>query len=315
MAGIVYANYYLPDTFYPVWDFLKTSKFKHARDEDFCECFISQSKQEFIHVEQEKNEVQIFDGLLRKFFEECPIPRDEITHVIFTSLDNWVRDGVYIPFYLVENYSLTAASITGLSQECVTSLQALQFAHALVESNTARNVLILSICYGRTMEERYTGTTVVGDGAGVMLVGKNGNHSKIVGFDSVADGRYSFYKYNRLPPKIGGLEIAKKGVEFIIQLLKKNGRTLDEMKMIIPQNINFSEYHMYAQYLGIGMERFFTRNIVRGGHLTEVDTIRNYVDFRNDPDICAPGFVLLFGSGTIGDGMDAVYNGVILEIE
>ncbi len=313
MAGIIYSDYYLPDYYLPVWDFLKCSKFKHARDEDFCECFISQSKQESVCIETEKNEIQMLDVLLKRFFEKCSVELQDITQIIFTSPDNWSRKGVYIPYYLQENYGLQKASITGMVQECVTTLQTIQYAYALVNSGLARNVLIVSVCYGREMEDRYTGTTVVGDGASIVLVGNENYKCKISGCNSISDGRYSFYKYNNLVPKVGGLEIAKKGVEFISDLLKANNLTVDDLVKIIPQNINYSEYHMYSQYMSISIDKFFTTNISKGGHLAEVDSIRNYTDFCRDTSFSGTGKVLMYGSGTIGEGMDAVYNGVILD--
>ncbi len=314
MAGIIYSDYYLPDYYLPVWDFLKCSKFKHARDEDFCECFISQSKQELVCIEQEKDEIQMLNVIMKRFFENCNIPRDEITQIIYTSLDNWKKEAVYIPYYIQENYGLSKASVTGVVQECVTTLQAFQYASAVVDSGMAKNVLIISVCYGRQMEERYTGTTVVGDGASIALVGKNNLNSEIIGSASLSDGRYSFYKYNNMVPKVSGMEIAKKGTEFIINLLKDNNLTLDDIALIIPQNINYSEYHMYSQNMGISIDKFFVKNISKGGHLAEVDSVRNYTDLIRETTEPVRDKVLLYGSGTIGDGMDAVYNGVILDI-
>ncbi len=314
MAGIIYSDYYLPEHCLPVWDFLKCSKYKHARNEDFCECFISQSKQELICIELEKDEIQMLNVIMKRFFENCSVPRDQITQIIYTSLDNWNKNGVYIPYYIQENYGLSNASVTGVVQECVTTLQAFQYASALVDSGMEKNVLIISVCYGRQMEDRYTGTTVVGDGASIALIGKNNYISEISGSASLSDGRYSFYKYNNMTPKISGLDIAKKGADFILKLLHDNNLTLNDIDLIIPQNINYSEYHMYSQNMGISIDKFFDKNICKGGHLAEVDSVRNYTDLIKDNFPKPLEKVLLYGSGTIGDGMDAVFNGVILDI-
>ncbi len=314
MAGIIYSDYYLPQNEIEVSQILACSKHKHARDEDFIECFISQSKQMTINIENEKDPIQIFDILLEKMLEQENIQASDVTHILYTSPNDRTKDGVYIPYYLQEHFGFVAASIIGMVQECVTTLQALQIADALVESGQARNVLILSICFGWNIEDRYTGTTVVGDGAGIMLVGKNDNMlAKIIRGTALSQGLYSFYKYLKMPPKVSGMEIAKQGKEFIINFINENKLTLDNIHMMILQNINYSEYHMYTQYLDISMDKIFTQNISRGGHLAEVDTIRNFTDFIKQNPPKDGGKILMYGSGTIGDGMDAVYNTVLLE--
>lgn len=314
MADIIYSDYYLPKNTIHVSEFLKCSKFKQAQDEDFCECFISQSRLEKIGVETDMQPVEIFDGLLEQFFTTSELGPEDITHFIYTSPDHWTQGEIYIPYYLAAHFGMVNASISGMVQECVTTLQAMQTAAVMVDSGMAKNVLILSICYGWNMGDRYTGSTVVGDGAGILVVGKQGGVGQISGGSSVSDGRFSLYKYKKLPPKISGLEIARKGAEFILGLLKTNGLTLDDIRTIVPQNINYSEYHMYSQYLGIDMQRIYLENISNGGHLAEVDSIRNLTDIRRASAVSPGDKLLLYGSGTIGAGMDAVYNGVLLTL-
>lgn len=314
MSGILYSDYYLPSNEIKIEDIIKNSKHKHARDEDFIECFVSQSRQQTICIENEKEQIQIFEELLAKMLEKGDIQAEEVTHILYTSPNDRTEAGVYIPYYLQEHFGFMKATIIGMVQECVTTLQAMRISDALVESGQANKVLILSICYGWNMEDRYTGNTVVGDGAGIMVVGKSENMlAKIINGTSLSQGTYSFYKYLKMPPKVSGMEIAKQGKEFINTFISNNQLTFDDIYLMILQNINYSEYHMYTQYLGIDMEKIFSQNISKGGHLAEVDSIRNFTDYIRANQTSVGHKLLMFGSGTIGDGMDAVYNAVLLE--
>jgi 3-oxoacyl-[acyl-carrier-protein] synthase III len=313
MAGIIYSDYYLPKDAYPVSDFLMASRFKYAQDEDFCECFASQSKQKKICIEKNLDEIGIFDVLLEKYFSGSGTDPSGITHLIYTSPENWSRNQVYIPYYLQTKFRMYSAAVIGLVQECVTTLQSMQVASSLIESGNAGKVMILSVCYGRPMEERYTGTTVVGDGAGMIVMGSENVSSSVVCCRSFSDGRYSYSKYRNMAVKTGGQDMVKRGVEFISNFLSSKQMTVNDVKLIIPQNINFSEYHMYARYLNIDIGMFFHRNISFGGHMAEVDVIRNYTDIIEMPLASRDDHLLFYGSGTIGGGMDAVYNAVLVK--
>jgi 3-oxoacyl-[acyl-carrier-protein] synthase III len=314
MTKVIYSDYYLPDNFIHVSEFLKISKFKQAHDDYFAECFISQSKLENIAIEKEKNEIEIFSVLMEKCFSNGPVAPEDITHIIYTNPENWEIDGVYIPYYLQRKFDLFNASIVGMIQECVTTLQAIQTANSIIASGNGNKILILPLCYGWKDEDRYTGATVVGDGAGLLVVGPEGESGTVKTGLSVSDGTYSYNKYRKIPSRISGLEIAKGGANFIVRFLKINNLTLDDIKLIIPQNINYSEYHMYTQLLGVDVSKFFLENISTGGHLAEVDSIRNYSDVMGKNMLREGDLVLLYGSGTIGKGMDSVYNTVLVQI-
>ena len=314
MAGIIYSDYYLPQQELPTNEVLKNSRYNEAKDDEFCECFISQSKIENIVIEKEKDEVQMFSNLIKIFFENSGITPDDISYIIYTSPNNWERNGIYVPYYLQTVFHLKNATVIGMVQECVTTLQAIQLANSLVDSKTGKNVLILSVCYGRKMEDRFTGNTVVGDGAGIIVIGNENVKCRILAGNSISDGKYSYLKYSKKQPTVNGLEIAKNGTNFLKKFIANNGYSFDDIDLLILLNINFSEYFIYTQYLNIDMDKIFQNNIKHGGHLTEVDIIRNYTDAVNGSIIKSGNKVLLYGSGTIGNGMDSLANTILLEV-
>jgi 3-oxoacyl-[acyl-carrier-protein] synthase III len=313
MAGVVYSDYYLPKNVYNAFEILKMSNNENVNNNEYCEFFLSQSKLKNICIENEKSEIEIFEMLLDNFFLNDLKPKD-ISYIIFTKNPYSLMEGnVCIPYYLRARFEMNSATVIGMFQECATTLQAMQISCALIDSGRANNVMILSMCHVTNMEERFIGTSIVGDGAGVMVIGKQGIKCEIIAEKSTSDGRYSLYEHNKNKQKVNNMDTVKKGVELITDLLKTNGFTAKDIKMIIPQNLNFHGYYVYVKLLGIPMENMFLKNIPMGGHLADVDTIRNYTDVIREGEIMKDNLFVLYATGAIRPGFDTVYNTVLLK--
>jgi 3-oxoacyl-[acyl-carrier-protein] synthase-3 len=293
MAGIIYSDYYTPE------DTLPTSEFV---EEKIARAFIKQYKLENVFIEKKKTQVEIFKTLLDNFFEKRGVQPGEISHIIYTASQNLMDDKVCIPFLLQSSYKMTSASVILLKQCCNSVMQGLQAAAALVDTGKADHVMILSISYGTKKENRFIKTTVVGDGAGIMVVGKQDYKTRIVDFISVSDGRYSWDQYEKKEHKRDSLDIIRNSSDLMLELLKRNSVDMQEIKTIIPQNLNYLGFFAYARILEINLNKIFSKNISTGGHLVDVDTIRNYSDYERDM-LSTQGDekFILFATSTVGE--------------
>jgi len=304
MAGIMYSDYYLPEDTAPTKEFV---------DEKIASVFVKQYKLEYIYLEKKKNPVEIFQGLLNGFFDKSGIKPEEISHIIYTSSQNLMIDRNCIPFLLQGLYKMNQATVVLFRQGCNTVLQAMEFANALVETGKASNVIILSLSYGTPREQRFLRTSVIGDGAGIMVVGKQGYRTKILDFISISDGRTCLNVYEKKEYKVDSLDIIRDGSDLILKLLKNNNVDIKDIRMVIPQNLNFLGFFAYARILGIDLSKIYSKNISKGGHMIDVDTVRNYTDYEKETASTREnGKFLLFGTGTLGE-LNTTHDALLLQ--
>lgn len=314
MAGIVYADYYTPA------DYMSASEvFSHIHDgdmkkEEFFSNYCSKNMDTSgfnIFIEREKNQIEMFDILGKKFVSQSVVQPEEISHLIYASAYNSSMGNISIPYVLLKLFKLNNACVLTIDQQCVSVMQALQLADSLINSGAGRNVMIACMSHGLKLEERFIGTTIIGDGSGIMIIGKENCKANIIDSLSISDGSYSYNAYYNKMEDSDFLQDVKRGTGTVTEILRRRGLGVQDLKLIIPQNINFNVYYLYSRFLGINQDIMYLNNIFMGGHLGDVDTIRNYVDaLRDYPLMCGEKF-MLFGSGL--NGNDSTYNATLME--
>lgn len=320
MAGIIYADYYLPENTVPAAEILKVCLKGQENPEVIADGFINQTKLENILIENKYNPVQIFNLLLENFAAKSGVPAGEVSHIIYTASFNLMKESVCIPYLLQAGYNFTSASIILMEQGCVSVMQAMQMAEALIEAGKAECVLILALSYGFKTEERFIGTTILADGAGILAVGKDRCQFTIKDSIAKSDGLYSLNEYRKIPQRadhLGVTQVIKKGADLTKEFLRNKALNIKDIKAIVPQNVNYYGNYIYARFLGTEIDKVFLRNIALGGHLSEVDTIRNYTDFARENSLNKGDMVLLYACGTVGMGnsTDATYDVMLLRAE
>ena len=306
MAGIIYANYYVPEDKVPTSEFV---------EEKIASVFIKQYKLEYVYIEKKRDPVEIARTLVKKFFDTGGCKPGEISHIIYTASPNLKKDKVCIPYFLQSCFQMNSAAILLMKQECNSVLQAIQLASALVDSGKADKVMILGMSYGTDKKERFIRTTVIGDGAGLMVIGKEGYQARVKDFISVSDGRFSQDQYENREHKRDSLDIVRSGADLILGLLKRSNLEIKDIDIIVPQNINFLGFFAYARILGINPDRVFSKNISGGGHMVDIDTIRNYSDYAAG---IGPGSqhgnapFILYGTSTI-DAFNITYDVILMD--
>lgn len=313
MAGIVYSDYYMPESCRDAIEILKYSSRQEVKDEEFCDYFISQSRLKNICIEKELNEVEIFDRLIDKFFISKDIKPEEISHIIYITFPGeLIKKEICTPYLLQTKYNLSTATVMTMYQDCATVIQSIQIAEALIDSGNAKNIMILSICQEHKIENRFIGTTIVGDGAGIMVVGSRDFECEILKIKSVANGRFSYNLYNHINEEIWTMDLLKRGAGLILELLKESNIDISAVQSIIMQNLNHSGYYAYSKFLNVSLNKLYLQNIPNGGHLAAADTIRNYSDVLREDKVCKDGYFLLYAAGTVGAGMDFTINAALL---
>jgi 3-oxoacyl-[acyl-carrier-protein] synthase-3 len=92
-------------------------------------------------------------------------------------------------------------------------------------------------------------------------------------------------------------KIVEVGSSLIHELLRKHGLSFDDVPFLVPLNTTPVVWQNYAKRLGISVKKVFFENMGKGGHLGDVDLIRNLKDIsskREFPD----GYLVVYGVAT-----------------
>lgn len=154
--------------------------------------------------------------------------------------------------------------------------------------------------------------TFMGDGAAIMVVSKNRGAFQVIDQCINTEGFNTVRKYEGEEVEVTSrLDIIKKGVKLIEKVVDRNYLTVNNIAQFIPQNVNeFIYSNFYARMLGIPKDKIFYDNISYGGHVGDVDLIRNLCDYMRNYDIDNNSNIILYGLGS--NGLDISYGVVLL---
>ncbi len=302
MTGISYADYYLPQNKISIGQYITDNKINVNIEE-----FTSFSGIEYIYILESKDYIGILKSMLDKYFDNSNCDPANFKHIIYTNLSNFTQDNVNIPYLLQKDYGLENASIIYLNNACASCIQAIQIGSALIKDKKDK-ILILSVTSNLTDKDRFMDITVTGDAAGILILSYE-DHAKIEIIDSfsMADGNYSYNLYYQKEFKVDKLRLLIGNIIVTQKMLLRNNLEANSISMYIPQSINTEVYKMYAKYLNISDKQMFFDNISNGGHLENVDTIRNLlscIDNMKEGDL-----FIIMGIGLLS--LDAMYSVIL----
>lgn len=317
MAGICHIDYHLPSDYISAVDILSNLNgfvlpgfYKSMGDYsiDFCK----QSRLDKIAIEDFRNCILIFTELLECFFEGTQIEPDKIGYIFYTNPKCFNLNEVNIPQYLQKKFKMNNASIVTIDQGCTGTIWCMGASNYLLNGDLEKYSLILSASFMLDVESRFMHPTLAGDALGILVLQNSTSDLNIIDSISISDGASSYDKFNNTNLGFSNLGIVKKGVETVEKLLLNNGLIIEDISMMIPQSINHLSYTtIYPNMLRLDPSKVFIQNIPNGGHLGDVDTIRNLKDYLNQFSVPQNANLLLYGQSLIG--RDLNYNALLLQ--
>jgi|GEM_PF-2224702 len=267
-----------------------------------------------VYVEDRKNEPAIYCEMLEKYFSEERSRPEEIDFVIYTRGnsvsvgDPWSmidNECVNVPYFLHKEFGLKNAQIFNVEQVCSGTLVGARIASSLIGDGSARNVLLLSSNFFTDQGDRLMGGLgLVSDAQAMMEISAAGPGLEsartpglaLLDFAGVTDGTITMVKDFRkgtIPASIVQI-----GCDLIKSLVRRNNLTLKDISWIIPQNISKSGWNFYCQALEFPKENIFLDNFSDGGHMGDVDIIRNLTDVIDRKKIAKGEYAVVYGIGT-----------------
>lgn len=304
MANIVYADCYLPSNYESIDEVLAQATSFSPPDqfqslEDYCRSFRLETNLEKIFIEQEPDEMAILCDLVDDFFSKTNYKPTNVDFLIYQDIHNtWsINSPISTPHYIQHKFGMFNASVFTINQACASSILSLGLAKNDNEKNGL--TLILTTNFIPTYDERVFPYTIVGDGAGIAAVARSESGLNILDFSSVSNGLFSYNTLHNLPIPSDRSEIVKGGVRLIEDILARNNLSVNDLEMFVPQNLNHHVYaKIYADLLGIAANKIHLSNIPHGGHIGNVDIIRNLQEFLAvAPPLDNDRFILAYGLG------------------
>lgn len=210
-----------------------------------------------------------------------------------------------------------ALAFTVTQQSCASGLLAIAQAGRLLEADAAaapepgREPLALVL----TGEKAFTrharlipGTSVFGEASAACLVSANGPRNRVLSYACAQRGEFDL---------VGGGSAAKFQREYrpalaavIRQAVDQAGIELDDLRLILPHNVNVVTWQRLCVLLRFPLSRVVLENVAAGGHLFCSDAFANYRTAVHR-GLLAPGDRYLVA--TVGSGEGATFAAMVFE--
>ncbi len=293
MSKIIYSDYYSPSTTVHVKEILGDIKTldipDHFSDKDtYIDKFIESSGIKRITFEVDASLIEIFTQQLTTLFNETKIKPEQIKNLIFTSYKNYkVSRDVSVPAYLLEKFNLSQASFMLVYQQCASTIRAIEIAKGFHEKDKECYSLILSPSLYRSLEERVTSITICGDGAGVLLVGKDNTTGVFemlesagisCGAPSIASRKWNLGARKKEEKMKANIKLNADYKKLIESVFKKQNININDIEIFLFQSVSLSYCNFLSTVLGIPKNKIYPIDFSHGGHWSDTDFIRNYTD-------------------------------------
>jgi hypothetical protein len=253
-----------------------------------------------------RREGEVYESMLERMFKSGIVRPEEISHVIYTHGDSislgdpWSLDPddecVNIPYFLQQRTGMNGAVVFNVEQECTGSFTALNIATLLVQQGEAKNILILSSnFFGMTPKRLMGGAVFIGDGQGLMLIGRGPGIFQIRDSVGFTDGRINSVNSFLDPDK--QQRVVDVGAKIMQDLLHRNRLSVEDVSFVVPLNTSQFPWVKYTRSLGIPIKKVFLDNMGKGGHIGDVDLVRNLRDLGAKRDDHG-GYVVAYGVST-----------------
>lgn len=252
---------------------------------------------------------ELIDSMLKK----TKIAPEKVSHILCGNQHLFQMDGISIVHSLKNDFKFTNAMILPIMQPCAATLCGLNIAGKFVEDD--QYILILSGCCWKNIEDRYIDFSIRGDGISLVLLSKEKGpfrvlKGNVLNFNNAAYNVDGTLKYD---PSLSRFNLISKGSEFLLESLKAFDVEIDDITKIIQPNAGYFVFHeLYSYYTKIDPEMFYYDNIPSGGHICDVDIIRNLVDYDERESLDIGSKIMLY-TPDVEPTFDINYHSVLLE--
>jgi 3-oxoacyl-[acyl-carrier-protein] synthase III len=188
------------------------------------------------------------------------------------------------------------ASVIGIAQlACNTFQAAIRVAQGLlVAEPSVRHVLCVAADRFPARAKREIVYNLMSDGACAAVVSRGQIANRILATVQITRGVYwdSCISHDQLIAAY--FPLARRA---ILEAVAAAGLEIGQIDLLIPHNLNIKSWEILAQVVGIPLDRIYTTNIARIGHVVASDNIINYIDSITEGRIARGDKIAFFVMG------------------
>ncbi len=286
------------------------------------EQFINDTGINTINVFEQYELPDALDNMFDKMFKSQNIELSKIKYIACETTPLTKYHNISVVHFLQKKYGMDKAKIIPLHQPCAFALCAMELSTKLLEQDEYMVILCANDWSERELGERFLKFTIMGDGIGLVLVKNDVEEKSNIRIHDWYYENYgvsSFTTYNtknyESEPVLNRLSMIKKGVDFITRSLKQSNKSITDIDKIIVSNVRHDVFRdTYSGLLGISSNVFYLENTQEGGHVNDIDVIRNLKDYLEKKHGEDNKEVIALYTLDIEESMDINYHLMILNI-
>ncbi len=325
-TSIKYMDYYIPPKNITVEEILamntNNSMISGKSYEEFSKQFKEESGLRNVSVfDLKDNLTEIVSSMVEKLFKTTGIKPSEIKYLVCGN-PILMEGNVSAIHYIHKKYNLKNAVILPIFQTCASTILAMGLSQKLLGEKEKEYMLILSSRKSPDIKGRYVGYTVLGDGISVVLIENGPGEINITNWCSFNNGTSSC---NRVESSVKSEEvdvyqlqrnIISNGVSFLQRSLKEIEVELNDLDIIIHPNTYYDVWSkIYTNLLNIEQNKFYLDNIGDGGHINDVDLIRNTKDYIDKNKAHKKSMNILIYGIDLVESLDTNYHMISLDVK
>ncbi|MBO1910134.1 hypothetical protein J4G37_35785, partial [Microvirga sp. 3-52] len=225
-------------------------------------------------------EETLFNLLKEPIIKILPkVDSSKIKYILYAhTIQNVTPHTINIVEQIKEEFNLKhAISFSVTQHNCASALTAIEIASHLLKKG-GDNVLLI------TGEKAFTpsaqvipNTSIMGEGSSASILTRNSEKNKLLSMERTILGKYysGIYQDSELLKEFEKTYV-KTLCNTISRALKTAKVRLEDLKIIIPHNVNKTSWLRVADYLQINKNKIYLNNISEFGHCFSSDPFINY---------------------------------------
>jgi 3-oxoacyl-[acyl-carrier-protein] synthase-3 len=197
---------------------------------------------------------------------------------------------------LAHHLGLPRVEVLGVSQLACSTFQAcVRVARAMVLTEPSiENVLCVAADRFPTEANREIVYNLMSDGACAGIVSRRSERHRILAMKNLSRGVYWDGEATHDQLIAGFFPLVR---EAMSSALAAAGLDFDDVRLVIPHNVNHKSWEIVGKIIGVPPDRIYTRNIARFGHAVTTDNVANYLDAIEEKRVHPGDPVLWFVTG------------------
>lgn len=206
--------------------------------------------------------------------------------------------GHSIPRGIKQKFGLhEAIAFSTSTQKCVSALSVLQVLTNILEEDTGALILTGEIAF--TPELRVVPrSSITSDAAVAVLISGSGERHRLLSVETVLLPGYSegIYLSSDMIQKFDDCFVETMR-SVLLTAIQKAGLTLEDIRLILPHNVNYPTWYKVARTLSVPIEKIYLEAIPRFGHCFNSDGFLNLVFAEKEQRIHRGDYYLMAGCG------------------